>query len=880
MGLLAAAWLCLCLCLSWPAHAADLVLTENDNRMGSVLLGILAGVLGTAACYLFFIWVAIRDRSQVSLILMLVALLVSLGLSNDLGLGILAGGNAVAIQFAQLVTLLVFYAAACLFTIQFLELDTYAPIIRRVLQGIIALLIPIFLLGALNTPFVTSRISIVGVAIYGALLLAGVQASRKNVPGAGTHMLAFALLIAATFNMMTDLNRLTVLGINIFYFASSAAALVFAIGIARQFSSRQEEKERQLSLSNERFALAALGSNEGLFDWDIEAKKAYFSDRFKKLVGRDLEPTSQGVDQWMQAIEPTQQERIRQDLTNFVKGDALTISFEYRVRRGDGQVRWLQTTAVPLRDGRGRARRLVGSTGDITERKQAEVGLKNSEARFRSIIEAHPVPVVIIALENYSFMYASPSVSDLMGETTGELVGRSAHDYFPAEETLLGLAKSLIKESHVEGYETVLSRKNKTPVPVALSARLIDFQNRAAAVIGITDLTERKEAQAQIEHQRVALEQSEKLAALGSLLAGVAHELNNPLSVVVGQSSLLLEGSSDPKIQTRADKIKKAAERCTRIVRNFLALARRKDPERKMVDINQVINQALDLLASQLRTDSVESKLNLMPGVPLVMADADQLHQIITNLVLNAKQALAERPEPRLITIGSAVDVSAQTVSISVSDNGPGVPADIRRRIFEPFFTTKTEGRGTGIGLSLSLGLAEAHHGSITYADTPGGGATFILTLPIGKAEVEPVAVPDVPLVKLPSLKILLVDDEPDVVQILADLMTNDRHQVTIAENGAVALQHLMTDKYDLIISDLRMPVMDGPTLYRTIKAELPHYVNRIFFVTGDTLSVHVRTFLEENPVLVIDKPYMAEDVRQAVQRQLKISGFDLGAVV
>ena len=192
-------------------------------------------------------------------------------------------------------------------------------------------------------------------------------------------------------------------------------------------------------------------------------------------------------------------------------------------------------------------------------------------------------------------------------------------------------------------------------LPAALSARVIDWQKRTAAVIGLDDLSFRKEAEVQIEQQRIALEQNEKLAALGSLLAGVAHELNNPLSIVVGQSTLLLEGSTDPKTQARADKIRKAAERCTRIVRNFLALARRKDPERSAVDLNQVIAQVFDLVASQLRSDAVEPQLQLASGLPPVMADPDQLHQILTNLVLNAKQALAEQPEPRRVTVTTAM---------------------------------------------------------------------------------------------------------------------------------------------------------------------------------------------------------------------------------
>lgn len=854
----------------------DYALLAADSRSGAIMFGALAGVLGTAACYLFFIWLAIRDRSQIFLIIMLFALLASLGLSPDAGTSGLSVGTPLFTQFCQYASLLAFYVASGFFTINFLDLASYSPFTVKLIKSTIGSLVVTFLLLAVNTVFFGYFMPSVGIYVCAVMLFAGLQGFVRRVPGSGTHMLAFALLIAG--GLVTPLAQLGVVSINlqsinIFYISSAAAALVFAIGIARQFSIRQEEKERQLSLSNERFALAAAGSNEGLFDWNLETKRAYFSDRFKKLVGRDLEQSEEGIEQWMQMVDTSQQDRIRHTLKNFMKGDAVAIDFEYRVRRPDGNPRWLYTSGVALRDPRnGNVRRLVGSTGDITERKQAEHALKDSESRFRSIIEAHPVPVVIISLAEDQFMYASPSVADLLGISSADLVGRMATDFVTDVTLLRNMIRDLNTVGHVEGREVQMRHRDGHLIEVALSARIIDYQKRPAAVIGLHDLTERKEAQAQIEHQRIALEQSEKLAALGSLLAGVAHELNNPLSVVVGQSTLLFEGSSDPKIQTRADKIRKAAERCTRIVRNFLALARRKDPERKAVDLNQTINQAFELLAPQMRSDDVDVTFELAADLPPVMADTDQLHQIFTNLVLNAKQALVEQPVPRHVTIRTSTDPVAKTVMLRVSDNGPGVPPDLQRRIFEPFFTTKKEGRGTGIGLSLSLGLAEAHGGSVTYETTPGGGATFVLNLPIGEIPVAAPADAAVDAAPVTPLNILLVDDEPDVMQVLGDLLGSDGHHITQAENGAAGLEKLKAGNFDLVISDLRMPVMDGPTLYHTIVAELPRYANRIFFVTGDTLSTHVRAFLEENPVLVIDKPYMPDDVRQAVRRQLRIA--------
>lgn len=878
------------LAIAQERGAPDMLMQSSFAQPEQLMFGLIAGVLLTAAIYLFFIWLAIRDRSQIALIMILTALAANLGLSTGVVLQALGIETETTALFLREASMLIFLVGACFFTISFLEVSNFSYTIAGFYKIAAVALAGVFVLLAFNTHFIVRLMPMVNLATFALCLLGGLLALGQRVPGAGIHILAFSLLmIGALAVPLEDVGVVSgkIFGVNLFFFTSAAAALVFAVGIAGQFSRRQEEKERQLTVSNERFALAALGSNEGLFDWNVEERTAFFSDRMKKIIGRDLEATPEGVRQWLDLVTIDQRKQTQKMLNDFMEGDAITIGFEYKIRRPDGTERWLYSSGVALRDARsGKVRRLVGSTGDISERKKAEVALKESEERFRNITEAHPVPVAILAISDGKVLYASPGVEDLLGLTLAEILGYRAADYFVNAEDQQQLMTDVVYQQHVDGREVMMRRANGDELPVAISARLIDYQEQAAAVMGFADLTDRKQAEDEIASQRKALEQSEKLAALGSLLAGVAHELNNPLSVVVGQSTLLLETNTDPKTQTRADKIKKAAERCTRIVRNFLALARRKDPERKQVNINQMVESALELIAPQLKTDNVELKLELDPAIPEVSADTDQLTQILTNLVLNAKQALIEQPEPRLVTVRTMADAVGQKVMLKVADNGPGVPPHIRARIFEPFFTTKKEGKGTGIGLSLSLGLAEAHGGAISYEDSAGGGATFVLTLPVSaidsavalvgehtggtSATPEPEA-PQTPTVLQP-MRLLLVDDEVDVMQILGDLLAKDGHTNVQVENGERALLALTEQgPFDIIISDLRMPVMDGPTMYRTIRERFAEYKDRIMFVTGDTLSPHVRDFLEEYPVIVIDKPYMLDDIRLAMGRVLRI---------
>src|SRR5262249_18256595 len=214
------------------------------------------------------------------------------------------------------------------------------------------------------------------------------------------------------------------------------------------------------------------------------------------------------------------------------------------------------------------------------------------------------------------------------------------------------------------------------------------------------------------------------------LLAGVAHELNNPLTVVTGQIVLLQQTTKDPIVARRAERIRNATDRCARIVRTFLAMARHRQPEPKPVRLGGTGEAALDLLAFQLRSANVGVELKLAADVPMVTVDADQMHQVVTNLIVNAQHALGAVSGQRILRISTWYDSVTERACLSVADNGPGVPAEIRTRIFDPFYTTKPSGEGTGIGLALCSSIVRSYGGRISVSDTPRGGAAFPIELP------------------------------------------------------------------------------------------------------------------------------------------------------
>ena len=381
---------------------------------------------------------------------------------------------------------------------------------------------------------------------------------------------------------------------------------------------------------------------------------------------------------------------------------------------------------------------------------------------------------------------------------------------------------------------------------------------------------EQQRAQEEMERQREAIHHREKLAEMGSLLAGVAHELNNPLTVLIGRINLLRATMEGGPGAEGLDKAAAAADRCVRIVRNFLALARQRPPERQQTSLNQVVREAVELLAYSLRVNNVEVSFVLAEDLPALWADSHQLHQVVVNLITNASQSMQESAGPRRLTFTTRSDAEGRRVILEVADTGPGIPPEVRKRLFEPFFTTKPVGQGTGLGLAMCQGIVEGHGGAIRVESAPGQGATFVVELPV---ELPPVqdseASPTPAQPRRRGGRILVVDDEPAVARLLEEILAADGHRVDTAVNGADALVKLGERAYDAVLSDIRMPDLDGPGLYRELERRHPEITTRIVFMTGDALGQRTREFLDASGVPSFEKPFRPEDVKRVISRIL-----------
>ncbi|HEV7367869.1 PAS domain S-box protein [Arenibaculum sp.] len=1113
----------------------------RTDRIEQLLFGMLFGILLTVCIYLFFIWRVMRESSQGWLILTELSVAWYIGSQTGFLAELVWPDIPWWNVYSGQVAILAAIVCGISFTRDFLKVEDHLPELGFVLRLMTVGFGALPLLAAVDVGAIAAVMPYASALVATLFLAAAVGALRARVDGAVVYLAALlALMAGALLGSLVEAGLLeaTPVTTNLFHIGAGLSAIVFAVGIAGQFKSRQEEKERALRLSNERFSLAADGTSAGLYDWDLTRGTLYFSPRMAELFGPPPRATSSEQPFWSGLLHPGDTERVAAEFRAFLAGQSRTIALDYRIICPDGVLRWVRTTGAAVRDRASNGVvRLAGSTGDITEakraesslrtsenlksailnssldciissdaegriiefnpaaertfgysrgevlgrsladviiprhlrerhregmrryrssggprligrrfeieavrrdgtvfpvelaiievtsagdtvfsafvrditerrraeealhesqrelaektrfletvlssiaqgisvvdadlnlrlandrflemyglprevtqpgtpvetllrrrldrgdfpgsdreallaeqlaqyrardemrreevrpdgrvielwrrpmrgggtvtlfsditeRKRSEEALRASEARFRGITEAHPVPVVITTLDGSRILYASPRTADLLGAPLPVLLQCRAADFYPDQDQRHRFIDRLRANGGVEMMEITLRRWDGTTFPAAVSARIIEYEGYAAAVSGLYDLTFREEAEREIARQREALLQSEKLAALGSLLAGVAHELNNPLSVVVGQSVLMEDMAPDERTRNRATKIHKAADRCARIVKTFLALARRRPPERTDVNFNDIVDASLELVAYALRADGVEVALDLATDLPTLWADGDQLNQVVTNLVVNARQALSERRSGRRLLVATRYEPATSTAVLEVADNGPGVPADIRNRIFEPFFTTKPAGIGTGVGLSICHNIVDAHGGTIAVADTPGGGATLVVRLPVIAREAPqplPLPVPaSIPTgaAAAAALRIMIVDDEPEIALMLAEALEPDGHRIDIAENGMDALERIEAgSRYDVIVSDLRMPELDGPNLHRRVEAKWPDLAGRFVFITGDTLSVSVKGFLSGAALPVLEKPFTATDLRAVIAR-------------
>jgi PAS domain S-box-containing protein len=543
-------------------------------------------------------------------------------------------------------------------------------------------------------------------------------------------------------------------------------------------------------------------------------------------------------------------------------------NIEMQLRRADRSVFWASVSARLIEFGDGQA--VVSTIVDLSDRKAMEQTLRDREEQFRSMVEGHPLPVWMVDLETSEILYESPSAAELVGRSGSASGPAYSIDHFADRDECVSLNDRLRHGSSMKEVEVRFKKTDGTEFWAAMNDRLVTYGEREVSITSFTDLTSRREAEAELARQREMMHQSEKLSALGELLAGVSHELNNPLSVLVGQAMMLRDTAPDEKTAQRAERIEKAADRCARIVKTFLSMARHETRQYVPINVNDTIESALEVTGYSLRTAGIEVTRKLAGELPVVLADGDQLVQVFTNLILNAEQAMHDVDTERRLRVISSYRKTSDQVVVKFKDSGPGIPEEIRSRIFEPLYTTKETGSGTGLGLALCHRIVEAHGGTIELEPDTGKGAAFAIRFNCERnrdleapAVIENGADQD-------QLRVLVVDDEVEVAQIFTDILELDGHKVEMVSSAHAALQKIERRDYDVILSDVRMPGMDGPAFFAALREAKPEQIAGLGFMTGDTLSKRVSDFLSSAGRPYLEKPITPNDIRDLIARLMR----------
>jgi two-component system NtrC family sensor kinase len=472
-------------------------------------------------------------------------------------------------------------------------------------------------------------------------------------------------------------------------------------------------------------------------------------------------------------------------------------------------------------------------------------------------------------------------------------------DRFTDEGARAAFIDRLARDGAVTDYLLRLRRADEAVIWLEVTANATVLESTGLVRIEalMRDVSDRKQLEDQSRDLYHQLLQAEKMAALGTTISGVAHELNNPLATILTWSERLTERDLDASTRRGLDTILHEAERAARIVRNLLTFARKRHTTRTMVDINQVVRETLALRAYEQRVTNISVIDALASGVPSVFADPHQIQQVLLNLVMNAEQAMLTSNGRGTLMVRTWQDPRHGSIVLEVNDDGPGVPEDVRTKIFDPFFTTKEVGKGTGLGLTVAYAIVEEHGGRMWLVSELGAGASFYVELPVAGGKLKAIApgelegagaadgaVPDLaamegsgrkptprvdlvpsPVVagaaRLDSPAVLIVEDEAALASAMAEALGDAGFLVDRAGDGEEAMARLEGGHYDLIISDLKMPRMDGIQLLGALRAQHPEMAGRIMFVTGDVIGTDAERFLAESRCRWLAKPFRLSEL-------------------
>jgi two-component system, cell cycle sensor histidine kinase and response regulator CckA len=676
----------------------------------------------------------------------------------------------------------------------------------------------------------------------------------ESMPAQGMALVAFTKISAAT---------------------AAAAPTHSRVGLSELADAR--DLEQALKQSEEDLQLALMASNLGTWHWHIGPNRLEWSPACLAMFGIPV-GTVMNYERFLAALHPDDRMPTDQAVRTALdqRSDYVT---EYRVLWPNGSQHWIAARGRGFYDHHGIAVRMVGVTLDVTARKTAELALRESEERYRRIVQTANEGIWIIDAEaNTTFV--NPKMAELLGCTVAEMQGQPLTSYMDEEGKQIAAANLKRRQQGiVEQHDFKFLRKDGRALwtLIATNPFFSSTGAYAGAMAMVTDITERR----RLEDD---LRQAQKMEAVGRLAGGIAHDFNNQLTVIHGYGTSALQKSPNEAVTACLTHVIHAAERSADLVRQLLSFSRKDRKTFREVDVHDLIVEMLDVLSRSVsKVIRLQHSLTATPA--LVIGDAGLLQNALLNLAFNARDAMPNGGELRFTTAPIILDgahcarlngdmAPGQYLAITISDTGHGMTEDVQQHLFEPFFSTKGPGKGTGLGLASVYGTVQQHGGGIEVDSVLERGTSIRVFLPLVSASQKP----EVSITELPSTPsatratILVVDDESFVATLVAETLASEGHAAVCQADGALGLayyrEHWRT--IDLIILDMNMPNMAGAEMFAAVRALNPDV--QVLIMSGYSEEGAIELLLQQGAKGYIAKPFTLTNLIQRVDQALRSS--------
>lgn len=684
-------------------------------------------------------------------------------------------------------------------------------------------------------------------------------------------MLALMLLLPGPVIVET-LNRI---GPPVIIIYPVATALLGMLMVSRH---RRMRAENALHESEQRFAYAMDATRDGLWDWNIVTNEGYFSPGYYRMLGYDPEHFPMTKKSWLDLVHPDDRDGALRINHDCIENRVVSFETEFRMKTETGEWKWILGRGKAVsRDGAGRALRMVGTHLDITDRKNYEEKIRESESKYCKLFELESDALFLIDAECGDILEVNETATKLYGYTKEELLTmRNVNLSAEPDQTRLAT---------VDMYTSIPVRfhrkKDGSVFPVEITASHFTWKGRPVHIASIRDITERTRAEEERKTLEIQLFQSQKMEAIGQLAGGVAHDFNNILTVILGYADILISKTPrDNPLYPSLEQILSSSIRAAELTKGLLAFSRKQVLSMKPLDAVEIVRDMKKMLDRLIRED-IEFRTEIEDTLMVVNADKGQVGQVLINLVTNAVDSMPEGGRLLLGVSLKSIDENfimihkfgapGDYACLSISDSGCGMDEETSKKIFEPFFTTKEMGKGTGLGLSIVYGIVKQHNGYITVDSEPGAGTTFRVYLPLVASQS--VAGWNDSLADLADVEgnetILMAEDDDIVREMNETAFKSAGYTVILAKDGEDAVRKFAEnrDRVDLLVFDVVMPKKDGRKAFDEIRLLRPDI--RALFMSGYARDVALKKGVPEDELFFIMKPFKPFELLKNVREIL-----------